>query len=385
MRRLVYLGAILLLAMQLLKAQETALYNAGNIRIHEEGNIGFHTHLINDNAFDTNAGLAGFYGTELLSVSGAFMPVFFDTEIANANDLELQTSLGVTNNANFIAGNINTLRTQPNVFLNFFSDAFYTGTTDVAKVNGYVAVENAQNFTFPTGDAFQFRPLIINSEDINTVSRCAYFFEDPNVASSFDNSFNTDLKSNLLANISTTEFWKLEGSIPSTISLNWNDRSALSAFTGDINSIVVVGWSKTGRRWLSLGKTSIGGDISNGFISSDTFTPDNFEVITLGIEAVPTDVLLLDNYLVTPNGDGLNDVLIIPELEQSSDNNVQIYDRFGLKVFEQENYTNQFNGIPNVDNLVVDKEKGLPGGVYFYVIRLNDLQLNYQGFLYLTR
>ncbi|NNK21656.1 MAG: gliding motility-associated C-terminal domain-containing protein, partial [Flavobacteriaceae bacterium] len=43
---------------------QTALYNSGNLRIHQEGQLGFHTDLVNDGPFDENVGLTGFYGTE---------------------------------------------------------------------------------------------------------------------------------------------------------------------------------------------------------------------------------------------------------------------------------------------------------------------------------
>ena len=62
-----------------------------------------------------------------------------------------------------------------------------------------------------------------------------------------------------------------------------------------------------------------------------------------------------------------------------------IYNRFGQMVFDQKNYTNQFNGFSNVDNFVIDREQGLPADVYFYIVSMEDLGLDFQGFLYLTR
>jgi gliding motility-associated-like protein len=94
---------------------------------------------------------------------------------------------------------------------------------------------------------------------------------------------------------------------------------------------------------------------------------------------------MLDNYLLTPNNDGINDVLVIEELELSPNNTIQIYDRNGLKVFELNNYTDEFNGFSNIDNLVINREQGLPRGVYFYLINMIDLGLNYQGFLVIER
>jgi hypothetical protein len=50
-----------------------------------------------------------------------------------------------------------------------------------------------------------------------------------------------------------------------------------------------------------------------------------------------------------------------------------------------DNYTDQFGGVCNVGNLVLNKEVGLPEGVYFYLLRMYDLDLEFQGFLFLDR
>ena len=363
---------------------QPALYVSGNIRIHEEGQIGFHTNLINNAAFDENLGLAGFYGTASISISGAFMPIFFDTEIANDNGVNLATSVGVTNNTNFIIGDFLSPRNQTDVYYNFIDSAFNVGEANNSKVDGYAAITNKQFFTFPIGDAGQLRPLILNSQEVNSFAKCAYFFEDPNSPNNFP-GFNTELRPRTLAAISSQEFWRLEGTVSSTVTINWNERSNLASITEDVNSITVVGWSNTLNRWQSLGNAAIGGDLDNGFVTSSLFIPNGYEVITFGSLAEPSDILTLDNFLLTPNGDGINDVLVIPELEQSPNNSLRIYDRNGLKVFEMFNYTDEFGGVSNQDNLVINREQGLPEGVYFYLISMDDLGLSYQGFLYLDR
>lgn len=363
---------------------QPALYNSGNIRIHQEGQIGFHTHLINNAAFDENLGLAGFYGNTAISVSGAFMPVFFDAEIAIDAAVNLSTSVAVTNNANFIDGDFVTPRNQTDVFFNFIQSAFSFGETAASKIDGYAAITDKQSFTFPIGDAGQLRPLILNSQGVNALAKAAYFFEDPNNPSTFP-GFNTELRPQTIAAISNQEFWRLEGEVSSNITLNWNLRSNLAALAEDVNSITIVGWSNTLNRWQSLGNTAIGGDLDNGFITSSLFIPDGYEAITFGILAEPSDILTLENYLLTPNGDGINDFLVIPELEQSPNNLLSIYDRNGLKVFEMRNYTDQFRGVSNLDNMIINREAGLPEGVYFYLLSMDDLGLNFQGFLYLQR
>ena len=368
-----------------LEAQaQTALYNSGNIRIHQEGQLGFHTNLINNASFDENLGLAGFYGSSLISVDGAFAPVFFDTEIANNLGVQLNTALNVTNNTNFVVGDFITPRNSVDIYYNFLQDAFYVGSGDASKIDGYATITDQQSFTFPVGDSRQLRPLILNSSGPNVFARCAYFFEDPNNPSTFP-GFDTDLKPRTIEAVSTREFWRLEGNVSSTITLSWNAGSDVAALADEINAVTIMGWNKQAGRWLSLGNTAIGGDLTNGFVSSETFVPDDFEIITFGSLAEPEDILTLDNYFVSPNGDGVNDVLVIEEMELSPNNSIQIFDRYGLKVFEMVNYTDEFGGISNTDNLIINREQGLPEGVYFYVISLDDLGLNYQGFLFLDR
>lgn len=68
----------------------------------------------------------------------------------------------------------------------------------------------------------------------------------------------------------------------------------------------------------------------------------------------------------TPNGDGLNDTWIIDNLELFPDNNVQIFDRWGVILYSQKGYNsgNAWDGTYN--------GKPLPVGTYYYTIELND-------------
>jgi gliding motility-associated-like protein len=234
------------------------------------------------------------------------------------------------------------------------------------------------------GDVAQLRPLILTSNSTNIQVKCAYFFEDPNSPSTFP-AFNTAIKPRTVNGVSTREFWRLEGTVPSRVTLSWNPRSDLAALTGDVNTITIMGWSKTGNQWLNLGRESVAGDLSQGIVSSAIFVPDDFEVITFGSAAIAEEFLTLDDFFLSPNGDGINDVLEIIELEQSPNNSIQIYDRMGLKVFDMINYRNEFTGISNVDNLVLNREIGLPEGLYYYIISMDDLGLTFQGFLFLDR
>jgi len=376
---------IILVFLGHLGVAQTALFNSGSIRIHETGAIGFHTNLINNSAFDQNLGLAGFYGTTDLIVSGAFVPIFYDSEIINEDGVFLNTGITVTNNFNFISGNILTARNTNAVTINFDNNAFNTGESDESFVDGYASISNQQNFIFPVGDFGHLRPLRLNSSAPNDFASCAYFYEDPNNPNLFNTSFNTALREADIASISNLEFWILQGAVPSRITVNWDAFSNISSLTETVNSITLVGWNTALNRWVVIGNTAFGGDLTEGFITSATFIPDEYGAITFGSLNDSINILTLDNFYLTPNGDGLNDVLVIEELEQSPNNSIRIFDRFGLKVFESVNNSDVFNGISNVDNNVIQRNEGLPVGVYFYLVSLDDLGLEFQGFLYLNR
>ncbi|PKA99305.1 gliding motility-associated-like protein [Flavobacteriaceae bacterium MAR_2009_75] len=362
---------------------QTALYNTGNLRIHNGGQIGFHTDLINNGSFDENQGLVGFYGTDFRNISGSLPPTFFDVEFMTQNGTFLDTPANVANNANFISGNVLTPRNQNATTLNFLDLGFSFGENDISKVDGYASMTNQQSFNFPVGDFGQLRQLILNSEGVNDLAKTAYFFEDPNSPSTF-NSFNTNTKANGLGDISTTEFWRLEGAVPSSVQLSWNERSDIASLSRVVEEIVIVGWSKTTNQWEMLGGPASVGDLINGVAISGSFIPDDYEVLTFGAFGEPRDFLDLENYFVSPNGDGINDFLVIPELALSPNNHLMIFDRNGSKVFELSDYTNEFNGFSNQNNFVLGRDNGLPSGVYFYIVSLDDLSLEFQGFLYLA-
>lgn len=364
---------------------QTALHHAGNMQLHAGANVGFHTSFINNAPFDQNLGLVGFYGDRFLNIQGSVEPEFYDFEISAEIGVALNVTTNVSNSVNFITGDIITQKSLRDIYLGLLTDAMHVGETDFSKVDGYALVTNQQAYSFPIGDETQLRPLIMNSNSVNLTAKAAYFFEDPNSPFSFSEIFSTEEIGRQLDLVNQREFWRLESSVPSTVTLSWNPRSTIEALTEKIEDLLVVGWSKTNEEWEILGNSFVSGDVSNGIISSDTFIPDDYEIITIGSLLVPEERLTIPNYYMSPNGDGINDFLVIEELELSPNNELNIYDRNGLLVFQKENYNGEFRGISNVDNFVVDRNTGLPAGVYFYVVNFLDLGFEFQGFLYLAR
>lgn len=94
---------------------------------------------------------------------------------------------------------------------------------------------------------------------------------------------------------------------------------------------------------------------------------------------------------VTPNGDGVNDEFRIVGLENFPNNTLQIFNRWGVKVFEQDGYEQPgsefFRGISN-GRVTINKEKELPVGTYYYVLEYENadgIRKSKAGYLYINK
>jgi len=78
----------------------------------------------------------------------------------------------------------------------------------------------------------------------------------------------------------------------------------------------------------------------------------------------------------SPNADGVNETFTIDGIEDFPNNNVQIFNRWGNMVFEQQGYKGQWDG--------TWKDKDLPDGTYFYLLSDGEGK-QYSGFLEIRR
>jgi gliding motility-associated-like protein len=85
----------------------------------------------------------------------------------------------------------------------------------------------------------------------------------------------------------------------------------------------------------------------------------NCAVGSTGVELkVLTHIKIIN--VLTPDGDGVNDVFVIEGLDEYISNDLTIVNRWGNQVFRMKNYDNSFKG----DNLA--------NGTYYYALRLKD-------------
>ncbi|UZO80729.1 gliding motility-associated C-terminal domain-containing protein [Aquimarina sp. ERC-38] len=386
MNIILYINLLILSSVSLIGQQ--AFHNFGPIRIHEMGQVGFHTDVINDGAFNQNLGFTGFYNLDMLTVSGSVRPEFYEMEIDVRGDLFLEVAVGVTNFNTFTNGKVFTPRDDKFVSLDFLQDAFHINADDERHVDGYSTLNGFLNFTFPIGDDFRIRPLRIEDEAAITTSRAAYFFEDPNRPFSFPGTYDTSNYEELLYGISIFEFWDLDGDIATPVTLTWDDNSNIPTLVDNLEDLRVVGWDIKEKRWINLGNANYSGTIDEGEITSDLIIPDNYAILTFGSSSSLLDGDLEIYTAVSPNNDGKNDFFRIDGLGRYPSNKIMVYNRWGVLVYQRDNYhlvqdTDGFKGLSE-GRSTINADQELPVGTYYYVLQIEGGK-DRAGYIYINK
>ncbi len=155
--------------------------------------------------------------------------------------------------------------------------------------------------------------------------------------------------------------------------------------------------------------TSTGGQVTNYTISPDLPSGLTFDSTTGIISGIPNNPMAVKTYtitasnsggtatfdmditikgldilvseVITPNGDRINDTWIIKNIENYSNAVIQVFNRWGTKVFTAKNYQNDWNGYYK------NNSRPLPeSGSYYYQIDLEgDGIYKKHGWIYITR
>ena len=96
---------------------------------------------------------------------------------------------------------------------------------------------------------------------------------------------------------------------------------------------------------------------ANGCVKKDT--------VVVGAFFTPACVFIPNAF--SPNGDGDHDVFFIENIEYFSSVKLEVYNRWGNIVYDNPEYANDWDGMNGGEKL--------PGGVYLYVITLNDTEV----------
>jgi gliding motility-associated-like protein len=177
--------------------------------------------------------------------------------------------------------------------------------------------------------------------------------------------------------------------------------------TIDLTTLLPTG-TPQGGTWINVDNASgLNGTIFNGYqVPGGNYTfsyvydtngscPEKVDVnmtVNTNCGVLPCENIIIHNAF-TPNGDSLNQFFSIENIEDFDcypTNKVEIYNRWGVLVYETTNYDNntrRFEGISE-GRVTISKSSELPTGTYFYIIQYTTTEgntVNKNGYLYLTR
>lgn len=326
--------------------------------------------------------------------------------IENKGEIRLYDAIDFrVNIANNTKGIIGTERNFNRGFISFMPGSTWTNATNDAYVDGYVKSYQSGSFIFPIGDNNVYRPIKISASSKLNPTDAAYFGVNPSVAitSAFFGTttpilptggpFSANQKALNISAVSTKEYWDINGTTPTKISLTWNTNSAISSLTTNIlNNLVIVGWD--GSKWIEIPSkvdvNSFLGPIStynSGSITTNSdLIPSTYSVYTLAsyfpnktnVFSVNVNSKLISqnqsfatNFVFNSN---INDTSLIVTFTHSTP-------KFGvLSNITQNGYTytasNNYIGLDSI----ISKAKILnkPSGMITYDSFVNEIFVQYQ-------
>ena len=206
-------------------------------------------------------------------------------------------------------GQISTARENKG-YINFSYGSSWVDASDMQFIDGYVKVSHNEPFTFPTGANSKFRPVAISGAS-KTIA--AYYDNDP----SFINESGTSKIEPLLSQISEEEYWDIDGSIRTQVTLTWDGRSNIESLTeSNLNRLTMIGWR--GNQWevipssidrftldLSTSRARMGSEVadfaSGSITTNENIRPSDYDFITLGALNPNTMARVQPEFDVYPN------------------------------------------------------------------------------------
>jgi len=243
---------------------------ANNYQINIAGNWANYN-SITPTSFNQQSGKVVFDGGSAQSLTlsaNTDTETFYKLEMTNTNTgLTLNAPVTISNNLNFISGNIISSTTN-SLLLN--NNVTSTGANNTSFVSGPISKRGNQAFVFPVGKNTVYAPIAVTAPAINTDRFTAEYFQtDPNP------SYNVTLKDPSLNHISRCEYWILDRTIGTsnvTVNLSWDARSC---GVTNLSELRIARWN--GSQWKDHGNggtvgTAVAGTI-NSFTTVTAFSP----------------------------------------------------------------------------------------------------------------
>ncbi|RLD64874.1 MAG: gliding motility-associated C-terminal domain-containing protein [Bacteroidetes bacterium] len=364
--------------------------NTPSASLINNGELYAYSHWNNDGVVDhDNSGTTHFEGNEVQNISGTGINYLYDVLFNNNSSqpaFQLSGEISVANESDFNTGIVDSDSFGGVFVFEQFGD--HSHTSEDSHVNGEITKVGDNSFNFPIGDAGYYRYAEISAPDNPGDTFTAnYFFENP------DDNYPIIYRAGVIQFIDDQEYWVVTKDASNSdviLTLSWDEETTPNFIAMEPYSAMhIVRWDEVGGFWKDEGGVV---DVANKTVSTP-LALDEYGVFTLA--RVNEEIILPDNLVVnngiSPNGDGHNDFFYIDNIENVQNSKVEIFNRWGAKVFSAHNYdnvTHVFEG--KSDNNLTIGNSYLPSGTYFYLLEYDHIdengdthRINEADFLYL--
>ncbi len=241
-----------------------------------------------------------------------------------------------------------------------------------SHIQGAVEKIGNESFVYPVGDQGKYRYARISApKNTKDVFMGQYSYgDDAFFASHVD-------KAGVIKSINDKEYWVIDkGNNQESdvlLTLSWDESTTSPAvLSTPEEDLHIVRWDAKQQLWVDEGGVV---DMSTKEVTT-IGTVKGYGIFTLATVKkdwiLDGDIVIYN--LVTPDGDGKNDYFIIDNIKNYPNNKVEIFNRWGSRVYETRGYDPQGDGSSNVfrgyseGKATIDKGSKLPSGTYYYVI-----------------
>jgi gliding motility-associated-like protein len=376
-----------------------ALDNKASGDLVNDGELYVYSHYNNDGlaTFTTGSATGNTYMRGLLgfqNISGS-MPIDWYNIEFNNNKVQpafhLSNEVGISGKANFLKGNVDNANYGGLVV--FENNSTLANVNDDSHVEGTVRKNGNKAFVYPIGKQNKYRFFGISAPgSVSDALSGDYFLENA------DPLYPLANKAGVIKIINNQEYWTLDhdagkSQVMITLSLDETGVSTpATIFASPQSAIHIVSWDALQKLWIDEG--GVVDDVNNTITTLANVSNRNRVFTTARVDeselVLPCNSLVVYN-AISPNDDGVNDYFRIDGLTScAADNTVEIYNRWGVKVYETTAYNttgNVFKGISE-GRMSINRGDKLPVGTYFYVLNFkiegNVKTIKKAGYLYIN-
>ncbi len=321
--------------------------------------------------FIREGGLTRFEGNAIQDISGSEPAYFYDVLFDNQNDpvpFHLSGIMSIVGGASFYNGIVDNEH-YPGIF-EMGEEAYHFNTVDGSHVNGPVHRVGRLEFTYPVGKQGYYRPAGLASlSNPDAYFEGEYFFKNSDVSTSPHRRSSKEIE-----RIDDQQYWNIVQISPGEeddlmLSLSYRAATTPDFIMRAIENefVTIVRWNEETHLWENQGGVV---DFEKEVVTAPVDGEGLFTFATLAKEHLGDCGVIVYNAL-TPNGDGINDYFRIEsEGDCAETYRVKIFNRWGVKVFESDDYGrggDVFDGY-STGRATVNKKHQLPTGTYYYIL-----------------